>query len=147
MQYLSCCNSIIMSQNSSYIYRINAYSETHKFYVERFQNIKEECLLLESFVDDREAYCRKKREYWHLALAHYYKHIKYCRKDKYEIEKTLQLIYKDKYFKKVKYEIRRTGSLDEKIESYLMGYYRHKLYPVCLGTVGFISKLKHVLMA
>lgn len=133
-KYLSHCDRILSIDKKGYVYRYIEGSLMHQFYINKMDDTISECKMLESFLDFPEQYCRLQVYYWHRILEHYYKYYKknISKSIKRQARKKIKETYKNKYFINCKKYLRKNGSLDERIETYLMGWYRHRVYNVIL---------------
>lgn len=136
IHYLSVCNKIRRTLASPCIHTEVDTSAVHKLYIDRLEIQKEECKLVEQFSRNQESMFRLRWFYWHIILLHYSKHIKLNGKksDIKKIKQKLKNSFHSAYFRETLPYIRKNGTLDEKIESVLMGMYRHRLYqPIMKG--------------
>lgn len=61
---------------------------------------------------------------------------------KSQVRTKIKETYKNEYFRSCKKYFRKYGSLDERIETYLMGWYRHRIYNVILNGLKIIKRIK-----
>lgn len=144
IKYLSHCDRILSMEKKGYVYRYIEGSMIHQFYISKMDDTINECKMLENFLDSPEQYMRLKFYYWHRILEHYYK---YYRKPvsesiKSQVRAKIKETYKNEYFRSCKKYFRKYGSLDERIETYLMGWYRHRIYKVILNGLKIIKRIK-----
>ena len=81
---------------------------------------------------------------WHYVLNHYYHFfsISVEKKEKRLIKKKIIEAYRSEFFQKSATFIKKNGSLDEKVEAYLMGYHRHKLFLPIMRLIQILSSIK-----
>ena len=144
IKYLSHCDRIMSLETKGYVYRYIEGSMIHQFYIDKMDDTINECKMLEGFLDSSEQYMRLKFYYWHRILEHYYKYYKQpiSKKIKSQIRIKIKETYKNGYFRNCKKYFRKYGSLDERIETYLMGWYRHKIYNVILKGLKIMKRIK-----
>ena len=103
------------------------------------------CERIEQF-DNKSSFVYPYRWYrWHCAFNHLYHHfnVQNDKTIKKKIKKSIIDSYKCSFFRMSIPYIRKNGSLDEKLESHLMGYYRHKCFKPILNIIQFLSKIKN----
>ena len=97
---------------------------------------------LEEYFPDKDLN-RIRWDYWHEVLNHYY--IKGILNNNKIIKKIslkkIKETYKSKSFRKCIPYMRHKGSLDEKLETYFMGYYVHGLFESILHVIQIGAKL------
>lgn len=143
--YLSVCKKIRRVSFCPYIHYDIESSAVHKLRLDTLEIAKEECMLLEHRVKSIDGVLRLRWYYWHLVFTHYETH-KVKNTDRIVLSKITQKIkeaYQDHYFKESILYIRKQGSLDEKIESILMGYYRHLLFKPIMRIIKFMYMIKN----
>lgn len=131
LRYLKYCKNIRLVSKSSYCHNKVESSLVHRYYPERLKKEKLESQILEELSECKNL--KMRWYYWHIALNHY---VLWSRKGDYKTRKDakikMRLVFEDSYFKESLLYIRRNGTLDERIETYLMGYYSHKVFePIC----------------
>lgn len=144
IKYLSHCNRILSTETKGYVYRHIEGSMIHQLYINKMDDTISECKMLEFFLDSPEQYMRLKFYYWHRILEHYYKYYgaPVSKSTKSQIRTKIKETYKNKYFRSCKNYFRKYGSLDERIETYLMGWYRHGIYNVILNGLKIVKGIK-----
>lgn len=138
----------ILRRTETYNYCYNTdieSSATKKLRLNRMDIEKDFCQRMEVVIIQYEQIMRLRYLRWHYAFNHYYRFyaMPEYRERKRDIKKVIVQTYNNSFFRQSIPFIRKNGTLDEKIESYLMGYYRHKLYKHILSVVQFLSKCKH----
>lgn len=144
IKYLSHCDRILSMEKIGYVYRYIEGSMIHQFYISKMDDTISECKMLENFLDSPEQYMRLKFYYWHRILEHYYKYYRKTVSEsiKSQVRTKIKETYKNEYFRSCKKYFRKYGSLDERIETYLMGWYRHRIYNVILNGLKIIKRIK-----
>ena len=137
LQYLIHVDKFYYSSSCFYYYRSRGDSAVHSVQLNRLDTLMNESHSLELF-SGYNLY-RIRWLYWHSVINHYYKHIS---SNRLAIRSLIKKAYNNTYFREsIKY-IRKNGSLDERIESYLMRKYLHWLFPVILKMLSILSSLK-----
>lgn len=131
IRYLKYCKTIRLVSKTTYFHNKVESSLVHKYYPERLKKEKLECQILEEFIESKNL--KMRWYYWHIALNHF---AIWSKKGDYKIRKDAKIkmrkAFKDSYFKEAILYIRKNGTLDEKIETYLMEYYSHIVFePIC----------------
>lgn len=143
MDYLNVIQTYRVSDNTGYLYRINRASAVHQFYEKRLEKEEDEIRLLEQFSRDDENFDRLKWYYWHVILQHYYYHFSIASGMKKKMIRALiNKTFLNKYFRSSISYIRKKGSLDERIETYLMSYQLRKLYIIILKILKQYCRIK-----
>lgn len=141
--YLVLCKKIRRTTNNPYNRNKIETSAIHKLYLHRLEIEKEECMLIEEQVrGNKEGALRIRWNHWNIVLQHYQAHMKQSQKNGEKIRKKLIESYRDPYFRESLIYIRKTGSLDEKIQTFLMRYWSHFLYKPIMNIVNIIYELK-----
>lgn len=142
MAYIENVDWIRIVQNTGYFHRGVDNSLGRRFHKNRLEKEKNECIMLENLA--KRDLMAMRWKYWHIPIEHFELWLGKTidKQKKKEIKKLLKRTYKDDYFKKCIGYIRSNGNLDEKIESYLMGYYRHWMYEPVLKVISLIYKFK-----
>lgn len=144
IKYLSHCDRIMSMGIKGYVYRHIEGSLIHQFYINKMEETINECKMLENFLDSPEQYMRLKFYYWHRILEHYYKYYNrpISKSIKAQIKTKIKETYRNEYFRNCKEYFRNHGSLDERIETFLMGWYRHKIYNIFLNGLKVLGRIK-----
>ena len=128
--------------NQYYYNSDNLQSASHKFYEDRLEQQLILIAKLEEYFPDKDLN-RIRWDYWHEVLNHYY--IKGILNNNKIIKKIslkkIKETYKSKSFRKCIPYMRHKGSLDEKLETYFMGYYVHGLFEPILHVIQIGAKL------
>lgn len=131
LDYLSCCKNVQFIEDYEYFHNNIKTSLVHKFYDNRELKEEQEIQKLEQFF--QRTNMRMRFFGWHSALNHYKLWQQKGDTRISPLAKTKEKeCYHNSYFRESLPFIRTNGSLDEKIETYLMGYFRHKLYKYIL---------------
>ena len=103
------------------------------------------CKRLEEVIDSIEVIYQIRWLCWHFVLVHYNHFFKNSDSflEKKKIKKRIIETYKNVYFSESINYIKDNGSLDQKIEAYLMGYYKHRIYKPLLLCAQLLSRIKH----
>lgn len=126
IDYLKVCNKIRISSSSGYLHSHTVHSLVHRYYANRGEKEEKECRAWEELSGCAEY--RLRWYAWHVALKHYETWLNSTFIPKEEIKHKMKACYNNPYFREsIKY-IRKSGSLDEKVESYLMRSYVHKMF-------------------
>lgn len=126
INYLKVCKKIRISSSSGYLHNNTVESLVHRYYANRDKKEESECRAWEELSGGTEY--RLRWYGWHVALNHYEIWLNKNVISKREIKKKIKACYNNLYFREsIKY-IRKNGSLDEKVESYLMRSYKHRLF-------------------
>ena len=136
--YLQSCSTICARKIETYYYDTN---DTSRYYSERVQIGEIEVRAYEFCVNKKLYVARW--EQWKVVLGHYkyWKH-KHTLLNKRDIARKLKEAYKNKYFRESILYVRKNGSLDEKIESYFMGYYKHIFFKPVYAIVMLLYRIK-----
>lgn len=143
LSYLKSIEKYRISDKAGYLYRVNRKSAVHQFHENRLE--KEECELrmLDNFQENDPDFGRMKWYYWHIVLQHYYHHLSISdNNQKKKIRQLIKSTFSNSYFKSSISYIRKKGSLDEKIESWIMSFYRYKLYNPMISILRFADLVK-----
>lgn len=141
--FISKCKKIRRTTFNQYYYNSdNLQSASHKFYEDRLEQQLILIAKLEEYFPDKDLN-RIRWDYWHEVLNHYY--IKGILNNNKIIKKIslkkIKETYKSKSFRKCIPYMRHKGSLDEKLETYFMGYYVHGLFEPILHAIQIGAKL------
>lgn len=148
--FISKCKKIRRTTFNQYYYNSdNMQSASHKFYPDRLQ---QQVLLVNKLEKEDffagNALGRLRWDYWHEVLNHY--QIKGLLNSEENIRKLakqkIQETYKCDCFRKCIPYIRRTGSLDEKLESFLMTYYMHPMYQPILKLIQLLARVRDFIL-
>ena len=134
-RYIDYCELIRTDDNISYCYEMVEGSLFHKYqplYAYE-QEIETQCL--ERFVEHDNM--RWRYFAWHKIINYYEKW-----KNEKKTTKIIKQCYSNSYFRESIPYIRENGSFDEKLETYLMGYYRHKLIHPILKVMKLLYQMK-----
>lgn len=140
--YLQFCKNIRFIDKCSYYYeRGDHISLVGTYHPERLYVVEKICKAKELLV--KKAISSVRWYHWQSAFGHYNKWIKNGSKSvKKDAKKQLKETYNNAYFRECIPYIRKHGSLDEKIETYFMGYYKHKLFKPVYSIIKFLYKFK-----
>ena len=142
LEYLSICKNIKFIENDEYIHRENISSLVHRYYPDRELKEEKECRAIEGLCNCK--LLSKRYYYWHVALNHFEIWEKKGNPDtKKSARNNHKKSFHNKYFRASIPFKRTNGSLDEKIETFFMGYYRHKIYKMLLPLLKILHNLKH----
>lgn len=127
IEYLKICTKIRISSSSGYLHNNIRQSLVHRYYANRIKKEEKECQAWESLSGHVEY--RLRWYGWHVSLNHYEMWLnKNSNIPKKKIKLKIKACYKDTYFRdSIKY-IRKNGSLDEKVESYMMRNHIHRIF-------------------
>ncbi len=145
--FISKCRKIRRTTFNQYHYNSNNLeSASHKFYPDRLdQQILLVHKLEEHFSADN--LYRLRWDYWHEVLIHY--RVKGISSNDINTrilaKKKIKETYRNTCFRKCILYIRSNGSLDERLETYFMNYYLHRLFKPILNGIQLISKVKGIL--
>lgn len=147
IQYLSHCDRVLSTELKGYIYRHIEGSLMHQFYMNKLIDTINESKMLEEFLNSDVRYMRLKLYYWHRVLDHYYKY--YFRTGSKSLKREIKIkvneTYRNEYFRRCISYFRKYGSIDEKLETFLMGWHRHKIYKVLLNGLKIWGEVQKVL--
>lgn len=127
MNYLECCQTVRFIDNCEYYYSNIKTSTINQFHQNITEHEENELRRIEQFC--RTVNYRNRFFIWHKAI-NYYKKWQGCDDSGIRTIAKKENIkcYRNAYFRESIPYIRNNGTVDEKIETYLMGYYRHKLF-------------------
>ena len=143
--FLSKCQRIRRVAGDEYYYNNdNELSASHKYYPDRLE--QEEMVIhdMNNHFSIDQIY-RPIWYYWRGVINHYM--VKGLNNENRSLakdaKKKIKQSFKSRINRAVIPYIRQNGTLDERLESFLMGYYRHKLYNPILKTIQFLSGIKN----
>ncbi len=126
--YLSNAKKIRVSSSIGYNYEQVHTSLRHSFTENWAEQFEAEGRQLDAFCGAWYYQARDRR--WHNIIAFYEEWEKKQPELKKICTQKIKECYKNPYYREVIPLLRKDGSTDQKIESYFMGYYRHKIYTV-----------------
>ena len=136
----------ILRRTSSYGYNYRTdipNTAVKKLWINRCELEQDFCERMEQLDSKDDFVFRFRWLRWHFAFNHLYHHLNVDKDKKTQIKKAIINAYDNQFFRESIPYIIRNGTLDEKIEARLMGYYKHKLYKPILLFVQKFSKLKN----
>lgn len=144
-KYLVVSNKVGLTNKISYVHRKMQGTLSTTVQSEWLQIMKDRCQMMEKI--DNVYYYKLRWRFWRNIIEYYQEAIDKAetREVKRKIKNKLKAAYQDKYFKECIQSIRKNGTLDEKLESMLMGYYRHYFYPIGVKSMGLVSRIKYCL--
>lgn len=144
MYYLSYCKTVAKVDNYTYHYwrAQGENSLCEKYHGNRLQCIKAKMQACE-FFSEREL-LKMRLLYWRFVMKYYQAHRskRNTREIQKDAKKQLKGTYKEKYFRESISYMRKNGTLDEKIESYFMGYYKHMFFKPTYAIVKLLYRIK-----
>jgi len=142
LNYIFHCNSLRYIEACTYCYdNRDTCSLMGRFHPDRLRSCHEAAAAVETITGKPEYTMRWR--YWHLGLAHLKKWKKLSSAEqKKQIAAQLNSFFKDPYFRACLPYVRKNGSLDEKIETYLMTPFLHPLFPAFYKFITFPYILK-----
>lgn len=135
IEYLKYCNSVCVTENTDYFHCDNEKSLVHKYYDCREKVEEKISKLIENNLNRPNYRCRW--FHWHIALDHY---LLWYKKGIKDSKLRLRKCFRNQYFKETIKYIRKYGSLDEKIETYMMNIYLYKHKNIMLKFIKLLSK-------
>ena len=106
------------------------------------------CKNIESVITNKDSKAQIRWLSWHYVINHfkYFASISIDLNQRKKICLKLKEAYRSPFFRDSIEYVSKNGTIDERIEARLMGYYRHKLFKPTLLLVQAISNLKHTLL-
>lgn len=139
VNYLTFSKNIRITDKCTYYYEDGQKdSLVHQYSPERLNVEIKVCKLIEEFSDHKEYKIRW--FYWHIVLNHFNVRKKENPKIKHDANSRLKQAFKNKYFRESIGYIRSCGTLDEKIETYLMSFWLYWLYKPVIKIIQFFSQ-------
>ena len=135
MAYFSCVDSIRVISQSGYIYRLHEGSLIHRFWPERLEIEKQECIKREAFFEGAISFEFMKYVHWNNALEHLYFHSTLSSPNAKVAKKRLKEAVRDKYFRGCIKYILQTGTLDMKIEVICLKFRMYGLYKLIIRRI------------
>ncbi len=145
MFYFHCCNTIrLISDDLYFVERTPHGSLVERYHSERLMSevkflAAEDILLGKSF-----AWFRRKMLFM-IVIQYYKKWMKEGNKiERKDAKRRLKETYRCEFFREWIPYIRQHGSLDEKIETYFIGYYKHAFYKPFYAVIKALYKIKNI---
>ena len=137
IEYLRYCNSVCVTKNADYFHCNNEKSLVHKYYGCREKVEEKISKLIENNMNKPNYRCRW--FHWHIALDHYMLWYKNGIKDS---KLRLKKCFCNKYFKESIKHIRKYGSIDEKIETYVLSIHLYKHKNTIIKFINILNEIK-----
>lgn len=135
MAYLSCVDYIRVISQSGYIYRLHESSLIHRFWPDRLEIEKQECIKREAFFEGTISFGFMKYVHWNNVLEHFYFHSHVSSPNAKVAKKRLKEAIRDKYFRECIKYILQTGTLDMKIEAICLKFRMYGLYKLIIRLI------------
>lgn len=135
MAYLGCIDSVRVISQSGYIYRLHEGSLIHRFWPNRLEIERQECIKREAFFEGAKSFGFMKYVHWNNVLEHLYFHTTASSPNKKIAQKLLKEAVGDPYFRTCIGYILQTGTLDMKIEAICLKFKMYGLYKGIIGKI------------
>ena len=135
MAYLDCIDSVRVISQSGYIYRLHEGSLIHRFWPNRLEIERQECIKREAFFEGTKSFGFMKYVHWNNVLEHLYFHTTASSPNKKIAKKLLKEAVSDPYFRTCIGYILQTGTLDMKIEAICLKFKMYGLYKCIIGKI------------
>ena len=128
MAYLACVESVRVISQSGYIYRLHEESLIHRFWPNRLEIERQECIKREAFFESAKSFDFMKYVHWNNVLEHFYFYATTSSPNKKIAKKLLKVAVRDPYFRTCISYTLKNGTLDMKIEAICLKIRIYGLY-------------------
>lgn len=139
VEYLSYSQTIKVVDNTEYVYCARPDSALRKYWPERLEEEKNECILKEKLLGEAEDFDWIKFIHWNVALEHYYLFAHKKGKKKHARKKLKETI-NNAYFRMSIPYIKKNGTIDMKIEAACLQMRSYNLFKKILKSLNWLKR-------
>ncbi|MDD3184946.1 MAG: glycosyltransferase family 2 protein [Anaerostipes sp.] len=140
LKYLNNCKEIEVTSYTDYVYWYHQSSATGRFFENRIEKEREECMLTEEFFGETTGENFFRYYCWHAAIGHYERILREKPECKKKVKRLLKQTYNDIYFRQSMKYMWKQGTKDMKIEAICIYFHVPNLCSVILNIIGKIKK-------